>query len=248
MDRDVRVHLLPDGCDPESLRGGVAVILDILRASTTIVHALAAGATEVVPCLDVDEARQKFAAFSPGTAVLGGERHGLLIPGFDLDNNPFAYTPATVGLKTVIFTTSNGTRALDRARQSDRILIGSFVNLGAVVRELSRESRPIHLICAGTNGQVSGEDVLCAGAIADRLMSTETAATDDSLRLARAFFQQESQRVGLPAALRASLGGRNCVRLGFGEQVDRAATCDLFDDVPEYNAVRGTITRRGLAT
>lgn len=241
MGRDLQVHLLPELCEPDSLRGGMVVILDILRASTTMIHALAAGAQSVIPCGSVDETRQRYQEFPIGTALMGGERRGLLIPGFHLDNNPLAYTPEVVRDRTILFTTSNGTRALLRARYAARILIGAFVNLSAVVGLLRQETRPIHLLCAGTEGQISGEDVLCAGAIAEGLTEPEP-DPNDSLRMARDFYRQtQSRGTGLTAALRACLGGRNCVRLGFDDQIERAATYDLFADVPEYNAGRGTL-------
>src|SRR5690349_17308087 len=129
MPRSLQVHLLPKLFEPDELRGSIAVILDILRASTTIIHALAHGAECVIPTEEIDEALRIKSSLPAGTVLLGGERDGLLIPGFDLDNNPFAYPKETVAGKTLVFTTTNGTRALKRALQADRILIGAFVNL-----------------------------------------------------------------------------------------------------------------------
>lgn len=120
MPRPLHVHLLPKLFEPEELRGGIAVILDILRASTTIVHALANGARGVMPTDEVDEAFQIRDQLPPGSALLGGEREGVLIPGFDCDNNPFAYPPDVVRGKTIVFTTTNGTRALKRASLAAR--------------------------------------------------------------------------------------------------------------------------------
>lgn len=250
MTRDVKVHLLPTLFEPEEVRGGIAVIIDVLRASTTIVHALANGAREVIPCRTVDEARGVAAGYPPGTILTGGEREGLLIEGFDLDNNPFAYSRSVVDGKTLIFTTSNGTKALLRADQADRVLIGSFVNLQAIVNLLVDDwSRPIHLICAGTKGKITLEDSLCAGAIAQRLLTaaedSEAEWSDDQLRLAMTTYCFWSSTPELfDWAMRHSFGGRNCTRLGFESQMLRAATCDLFDFVPEYDPTARTITAR----
>lgn len=240
MVRDIRVHLLPVLFEPDDVRGGVAVILDILRASTTIVHALANGASAVIPTLTVEDARTHAGAFASRTDyLLGGEREGVLIDGFDLDNNPFAYSADVVAGKTVIFTTTNGTKALHRAAAAQRILIGSFVNLQAVVDVLAEDRRPIHLVCAGTKGKITSEDVLCAGAIIDRLLQEfgqrDEQLVDDQAQLAlAAYVHATATEHGLRQALRNSFGGRNCRRLGFDTQIDRAATCDMFDLVPEY--------------
>src|SRR5688500_5209786 len=116
MPRPLNVYLLPELASDQQLAGGVVVALDVLRASTTIVHALANGARQVVPCLEVEEARQMASQYAPGEALLGGEREGRKIEGFDLGNSPSEYTPAAVEGKVLIFSTTNGTRCLQRCR------------------------------------------------------------------------------------------------------------------------------------
>ena len=111
-DREVRVHLLPCLAPPGQMCGGIAVVIDVLRATTTIVHALAAGCAAVVPCAEVDEAKKTAAALRPGKVVLGGERGGKLIRGFDLGNSPREYTAKACKKATVVFTTTNGTVTL----------------------------------------------------------------------------------------------------------------------------------------
>lgn len=246
--RPLYVHLLPVLFEPSELQGGIAVILDILRASTTIVHALAHGAACVIPTAEVEEAIHVKETLPAESVLLGGEREGLLIPGFDLDNNPFAYTADVVQGKTIVFTTSNGTRALHRSRQADRVLIGGFVNLTAAVDVLLADSRPIHLVCAGTMGKITLEDTLCAGALVDGLLAGWNRRDDDladdqaQLALHRYLAATEAEH-GLLRAVRSSFGGRNCRRLGFDDQIARAATIDLFPVVPEYDAT----TRRLFA-
>lgn len=247
MSREVKVHLLPVLFEPQELQGGIAVILDVLRASTTIVHALANGAKCVVPCGEVEDSSRIVESLPSGTTLRGGEREGLLIDGFDLDNNPFAYSADVVRGKTIVFTTSNGTRALLRSMQADRIVIGSFVNLQAIVDVLASDPRPVHLVCAGTKGKITVEDCLCAGAIANRLLTAtganESEWTDDQLRLALDLYRQEAATPEtFRQAMRSGYGGRNCMRLGFETQIDRAGTMDLFAIVPEYDTTRNAIT------
>ncbi|MBL9124638.1 MAG: 2-phosphosulfolactate phosphatase [Planctomycetaceae bacterium] len=171
----LHVHFLPTLVEPDALRGGTVVVIDVLRATTTIAAAIAAGARAVIPCGELEEARQIAAKFARSEVLLGGERGGLLIPGFDLGNSPRDYLPEVVGGKTIVFTTTNGTQALLRCRQAARVLTAGFVNLSAIasaVQDFARsahESERIHLVCAGTRGQITGEDVLLAGCLADRI-------------------------------------------------------------------------------
>ncbi|MFQ5733679.1 MAG: 2-phosphosulfolactate phosphatase [Planctomycetaceae bacterium] len=243
MSRQVFVHFLPSLFDPGDLRGGTAVMIDVLRASTTICHALHAGATAVVPCAEVDAARETAAAMAGESPVLGGERGGELIDGFDLDNSPLRYTTGSVGGRTVVFTSTNGTRALMRCSAADQILLASFVNLGSVIAYLDRCRGPIHLVSAGTRGEISAEDVLCAGAIAcglKRLEQTMDVDADDQARMSAELFGLHCDR--LPDALAESRGGRNCRKLGFATDIARAAEVDRFDLVPMFSPETGRIT------
>lgn len=131
---------------PEEMVGGTVVVIDVLRSSTTIVYALEAGATEVIPCLEIDEARAVASQFLPSEVVLGGERKGLPIEGFDLGNSPGEYTPYSVGNRAVVLTTTNGIRAMALCRQAERVLIGAFTNASAIVDQLVGQER-IHLLC-----------------------------------------------------------------------------------------------------
>src|SRR5206468_7302445 len=107
-------------------RGGVAVVVDVLRATTVMVHALAAGCEAVIPCREIDEAKQIAARLPPGTALLGGERGGLPIPGFHLGNSPGEFTSEVCKGKTLVMTTTNGTRAILASLEAKRVYIASF--------------------------------------------------------------------------------------------------------------------------
>jgi 2-phosphosulfolactate phosphatase len=243
MSRPISVHLLPGLFEPVDLRGGVAVVIDLLRATSTIIHALAAGATSVVPCGEVEEARRLAAQAPSGTFVLGGERGGLKIPGFDLGNSPGEYTREVVAGKTLIFTTTNGTRALIRAKEARRVLVGALVHLGALVDLLAEETGPVHLVCAGTEGRITLEDVLCAGAIAHwlNLAVDDADVGDDSTQLALSLFAScghnydRAYEDRVLAILRQSRGGRNLIDCGLGADIAVCAEQDKFDIVPELS-------------
>lgn len=238
MSRPILVHLLPTLFDPIDLRGGVAVVIDVLRATSTIVQALAAGATSVVPCGEIEEARSIAARAAPGTVLLGGERKGVMIPGFDLGNSPGDYTHKVVGGRQLIFTTTNGTRALLRAKEARRVLTGAISNLSAVVELLSEEQGPVHLVCAGTDGRVTLEDVLCAGGIVRWLVMAEREIdpSDDTTQLAMNLFDSCGRDYDrLLDLLRKSRGGRNLIECGLEADIIKCAEQDQFDIVPELD-------------
>jgi 2-phosphosulfolactate phosphatase len=244
VSRQIDVYLLPALVEPQQLSERTVVVIDVLRATTTIIHALAAGATEVVPCLEVDEARLIAAGQFPGSAVLGGERGGLPIPGFDLGNSPCDYSPARVGGKSVIFTTTNGTRAMLRCKAAGRVLIGAFVNLSAICRELT-DAPSVVLLCAGTDGHVTREDTLFAGAVADELARRDLSVLNDQAEIAadtwRSCIRDLTGANPLGQALRASRGGRNLIETGQENDIDLAAQIDKFDLVPELDLVNWRI-------
>jgi 2-phosphosulfolactate phosphatase len=239
------VHFLPALVSADELAAGDVVMIDVLRASTTITHALAAGASAVVPCREVEEARSMAANFPPGTVVLGGERGGLPIAGFNLGNSPTQYTRTAVEGKTVVFTTTNGTLALMQCKAAARVLIGGFVNLSAVVERLTGQ-RPIHLLCAGTRGQVTREDVLCAGALCEVVLETgvDSVSVNDQARIAMDAWRAAVPHGARPPkalagelslALRETQGGRNLMAIGLEHDIDTAAEIDRFDIVPQLD-------------
>ena len=234
--QQVHVHLLPTLAPPGSLAGGVAVLIDVLRATTTIIHALAAGCKEVIPCLEVERARQIANSFRDGKVLLGGERQGKPLPGFDLGNSPSEYSASRCKGMTVVMTTTNGTRALLRAAEAERVLLAGFVNFSAVCEQLCRETRPLHIICAGSEGEVTLEDTLLAGAFVDYLSTTPNhllaqRAFNDSARLAWDCFEVHGQV--LVGALEISKGGANLRSLGYDDDIRLAAEVDKFPLVPE---------------
>ena len=169
----IQVHFLPQSINACELRDAIVIVIDVLRATTTIAAAIAAGAREVIPCGEISEAEAIFAKYAPGEAILGGERGGLPVPGFALGNSPRDYTPERVGGKTVVFTTTNGTQALTRCQQAGRVYTAGFVNASAIVEATRKAStgreNQIHLLCAGTDGMITREDVLLAGCLAQKL-------------------------------------------------------------------------------
>lgn len=246
LDREVQVHLLPDLVPRERLAGSVAVVIDVLRATTTMIHALAAGCMCVRPCREVDEARDLAGEMRAGRVILGGERGGVPLPGFDLGNSPREYTAEVCRGSTVVLTTTNGTRALLQASGAERVLIAAFVNYSAVCEQLRQDPRPIHIVCAGTEGEVSLEDTLLAGALVDYLCEVAEVSLNDSARLAWDCFENHGQV--LEGALELSKGGAKLRGLGYDEDIRAAARIDQFALVPElrHDPVRVEVGAVGI--
>jgi len=229
--RQVQVHLLPELVPARGLRGATAVTIDVLRGTTTMITALAAGCTDIRPCGTVEEAKELAGHLRTGRALLGGERHNVKIEGFALGNSPLEYTAKVCQGKTLVMTTTNGTRAVLRAVEAERVLIAGFVNFRAVCEQLGQDPRPVHILCAGTDGAVTLEDTLLAGALVDYLCAEFDARLNDSARLAQDGFKQQGPR--LLAALEMSDGARGLLALGHGPDIRFAAGVDRFDLVPE---------------
>ena len=232
---DVQVSLLPSMID-ESLSRRVGVMIDVLRASTTMTHALVHGAQEIIPCQSVERAFDIKAEL--GNVLLGGERQGQLIEGFDLDNSPLKYTPEFVGDRRVVFTTTNGTKALDAMRDADEVMIGAFVNRSAIIDQLIARQKPVCLVCAGTDGAMTAEDILFAGAVAHELVHLAGFEMRDlGTELAIAYHQAHPLfSPEFRSAFLNSQGARNLIKLGLDADIQRSMQLDLFDIVPTWDA------------
>lgn len=228
------------GCD---LSHTACVVFDILRATSTFVTALNNGAREIVPASEITEAvarRQQ-----QPDCLLAGERDGVRIRAaqsggidFDFGNSPREFTPEKVRGKTIVSTTTNGTRALRACAGANLILAASFLNLSATAKFLSK-SQPdeLLLICAGTGNGVALEDVLAAGALTD-LLADELS---DSAEIARQTFLRS--KADLAAAIASSRNGRRL--LGIPELCADVAFCsqrDVFNLVAKMDA-NGSLRR-----
>lgn len=242
MPTEIHVHLLPDHFAPDQLQGGTAVIVDILRASTTILSALNNGASSVRPCLSVEDATTQ--KDNDPTVLLGGERGGQKIDGFDLSNSPADYDRLTVEGRTIAFTTTNGTRALLHSIEADQILIGAFVNVDRLATALQAQSRPLHIVCAGTNGEVTGEDALFAGCLIDRLLDMTTASVEitDTARMALGSWRHETASRPLAAVLKETRGGKNLVALSYDRDIALAAEQNSQPILARYDQAADLIT------
>jgi 2-phosphosulfolactate phosphatase len=164
------VFLTPGEVVPAEVAGRTAVVLDVLRATSTIVEALSAGAKAIYPVASIEDALHLAKTFGRGEVLLCGERRCVPIEGFDLGNSPAEFTSERVAGKTLVMTTTNGTHAMTLAAGAARVLIGSVMNLDAVVSALADAEVDPVFICSGRERFFALEDALCAGAMASRLL------------------------------------------------------------------------------
>lgn len=204
------------------LAGRHVVVIDTLRASSTIVSALAAGAEGVIPVRDLDDSRARARELG---ALLGGERDALPAEGFDLGNSPSAYDAATVGGRMVVLTTTNGTRVVEAVRGASAVYAGSFLNAEATARALvSSGAQDVLLVACGRSGTVSADDVAAAGCMAGSLALMAAAEPSDGARVAIALF--DAWKHDLLGLLKRCAAGRRLASVGLGDDLPDCARVD----------------------
>jgi 2-phosphosulfolactate phosphatase len=222
---------------PKATENGarVAIVIDVLRASTTICVAFSSGVQAILPSASVEEARAMYNALPKSIRVLGGERQGVKQEGFDLGNSPLEYTPDMVEGKMVSFTSSNGTAALQYVREADTVYIGSFMNMQALAEYIAdHHTDPtveVTIICAGNSGTFSLEDACCAGGFAGYLSSyCSSAHLTDSAIAAECLFSNYNEN--LLEFLQNTTHGMYLTDLGFSDDIECAADLNSLTVVP----------------
>ena len=235
------------GLAPRLGPGVVCVVFDVLRATSTFITALHHGAAAIFPVREISEAvalRQQHPDW-----LCAGERHGLKIlaadaagRAFDLGNSPREFIPAAVRGRTIVSTTTNGTRALRACDGAGRVLAGSFLNLSATAREIRRLApAEVILVCAGTGERLAWEDVLGAGALAGALPAD--AELSDAAVVARSAV--EAAHGNLADVLAQTQNGRRlCALPGLAEDVH---WCAQLDAIPLAVAADAAGWLRGVA-
>ena len=210
------------------LRGKVAVIVDILRASSTIVTALGEGVSHVFPVASLEEC----AAYGQQHGCLtAAERDGLPAPGFDLGNSPFGFLDAArpVRGRALSISTTNGTAALRRSLAAAEIVVGSFLNLGAVADFARQQQRDVLVVCAGWKGRFCLEDTVFGGALAERLSADFDIRSSDATLAALHLWEQG--RADLPAYLLQSAHVRRLNSLEASQDFEFCLRIDAYPKV-----------------
>jgi 2-phosphosulfolactate phosphatase len=230
----VRVHVAftPD----EAAEAPTGVVIDVIRATSTICQALDAGYERVWCAAEVEDAR----ALAGDDVTLGGERLGVRIDGFDLGNSPREYLePRT---PTLAMSTTNGTRAIvTAAERCERVLIASLLNLAAVTDEARAHGEDVAVFCAGVKGAFALDDAYVAGRVAEGLGFERSDAAEAAVRLATSYESSED-------ALRASRSGRNLINHGPDLEADipwcaRESVVEVVPRLAGAHGVAAELTR-----
>lgn len=226
---------------PGHLKGKTAIVVDVLRASTTMTAALAAGAAGITPFASVEAAREA----GPERMLTGGERQGVRVEGFDLGNSPLEYTSDTVAGHEIRFTTTNGTRAIEASRDAEALWIGSFVNASAVLEAARRSSRDIAVVCSGTERRPTLEDNLFAGLVAWELFRNGVVAGNVVAQSVAEIWSAAARAMqrgdSLFDVLLRSPWAQRLMRLDREPDIRFAAERDRFDILPRLDPQRNLI-------
>lgn len=220
----VDVAFTPD----EQAAAHVGIVVDVIRATSSIAQALASGYKRVLCCAEIDEA-QALRRELGDDAVVGGERNAIVVDGFDVGASPreFAGEPKA---HTLILTTTNGTRAiLSAAARSDVVLLGSLLNLSAVAEAARAEGGDVAIVCSGFKGSFALDDAYCAGRIVEAIAGERSDAAIAAATIARAW----------PDPL-AGLNARTYGPTGLEADIEYCAQVDLLDAVPRFSRMIGT--------
>jgi len=225
--RKIEVTLTADSI-PENISADISIIIDVLRASSVIVTALSNNTPYIIPSLSVEEAFSHKKQFPD--ALLAGERNAIIIEGFDLGNSPRIFEEDKP-FEPLILTTTNGTKALARSKNSNEIIIASFLNVDEVAKRVdSKGYSSIHIACAGTNGKLSMDDYLMAGAIISRLDHTNYDIDDAGLAACQLY---ETAKDDLHKILSHTFHYKILQNKGFQADLDFCLRENIYPLIPE---------------
>jgi 2-phosphosulfolactate phosphatase len=239
----IDVHITPGQIDELQLRDKKVVVIDVLRAGTTVARALANGAKEVIPVESVEAAVKISASLFGDVVLLGGERGGKIVEGFQLGNSPSEYTENAVKGKSIVFTTTNGAVAMSRGRYAKQMVIASFVNAARVVEFIRNLGEDVVIVCAGNRSATGGfslEDTVCAGMIIHeaRQGNMEGVELSDSASAALILYRSFARNIS--KMLEESDHGRDLAELGFKDDLK---TCASIDSIPVLPILSGSVIR-----
>lgn len=222
--RKVEICFSPELIHLHSLQGKIVVVVDIFRATSTMVAALANGISEIRTFADLEDCR----AMKEQGFLIAGERNGLTAPGFEMGNSPVAYLNGDYEGRKLAMTTTNGTLAISKSSEADEILIGAFPNLGATIEYLQKKDQDVLIHCGGWKGMFNLEDSLYAGALVKSLEATHEASEDGALAM-KALFEKEGH--DLKGFLSQASHAKRLQNHNIESDIDFCLTLDLFSIV-----------------
>jgi len=229
----VELFVIPQEITEDKLKDRTVVVIDVLRASTTICRALESGAKEIIPMDSPASAIELAASLSSDNVLLCGEREGVIIEGFDLGNSPLEYTPERVGGRTLVFSSTNGSRTIVRSRSARDTVVGGFVNNQAVLDYLSGSLDDLVILCAGKWLQFAMEDSVCGGLLIDKLLQRqERIELNDGASTARILYRHFKDSI--LDMVKSSAHGKYLESIGMGKDLPICANLNSLPVLPRF--------------
>ena len=220
----------------EKIKGRIAVVIDVLRASTSIITALKNGCQGIIPISEVEDAKELAKNFPSDSVLLGGERNEMLVPGFDLSNSPLEYTLDRVNSKRIIFTSTNGSRLFNDARQAEICSVGAFVNITRLSDYIIKTGLDLVVLCAGKLGSFGLEDVVCGGMIIEKIINENSKPLhlNDGAIASRILYSYYANNIF--DMLFQSSHGKRLIEIGQEKDLD---ICSSVDSIPTIPVLQG---------
>ena len=229
----LNVFLSPVIVDELYFTNKTTVVIDVLRATSTIVTALNNGAKEIVPVASVEFAVKVSGGMFGGQTLLGGERNTKKIEGFALGNSPFEYSKDVVEGKSIVFYTTNGTKSIVKAKYSENLFICSFLNISAIAKHIITLNTDVEIVCAGRNNYFSIEDSICAGMLISKISKVKSDSyLNDSGKAVLTLYEKYGSN--LNKMMRESDHGKILLENGFEADLEYCSSIDMLDIVPVY--------------
>jgi 2-phosphosulfolactate phosphatase len=238
------VVFTPAGLTPTEVQGRTVFVIDILRATTSMCAALSHGAKAIIPVASTEEALRLAQTIGSADVLLAGEKNSVRIPGFHLGNSPLEMSESAVRGKTLIVTTTNGTKALLACQGAAAVFAAGAANLGVAAekaREAFEKEGGVLIVCAGRDGAFSLDDAYCAGRLAAATLGAPKPrrGINDAAIASLDLVRRYGERWERP--LTYSRAGRELIRLGFRDDVLDAARQDAYPVLPYFHERRVTL-------
>lgn len=229
----LNVFLSPVIVDELYFTGKTTVVIDVLRATSTIATAIVNGAKEVVPVASIEFAVKVSGGMFGGQTLLGGERNTKKIEGFALGNSPFEYSKDIVEGKSIVLFTTNGSKSIVKAKYSENLYTCSFLNITSVAKHLITLSTDVEIVCAGRNNYFSIEDAVCAGMLVSKIKKVKADAfLNDSGTAVLTLYEKYGDN--LIKMMRESDHGKLLIENGFEADLEYCSQIDTLDVIPFY--------------
>jgi len=240
MQRKIEVCLTPALIDLYAIENSIVVVIDILRATSSMVYGIDNGAQAIIPVAQVEECMN----YAGKGYLLAAERNGEVVEGYDFGNSPFSYTAEKVAGKTIVLTTTNGTKALHLARKrASQVVIGAFLNLEALCEWLKTQDKDVLLLCAGWKDQFNLEDTIFAGAVVNQLRRIFTHYDDASVAAEDLYLLAKND---LRAYIHKSSHSHRMVALNIEEDVKFCLQTNICQTIPVLEGDQLVALKTGL--